>query len=141
MGLLWRKDKRTLLSDIYLSHSSYSKIFICWIHWMNVYEWVLTLWHFFEDFYTLAEILSFIFLIIYFLNLIIYFYSVTLVCIFSPSQFHICGPYIGSTQSASVGTLTPQKNANNRVRGGLLPSRDSLLKSHWERQNIELDEQ
>ena len=56
--------------------------------------------------------MSFIFLIISFLNLIIYFYSVTLVCIFSPSQFHICGPYIGSTQSASVGTLTPQKNAN-----------------------------
>ena len=49
---------------------------------------------------------------IYFLYLIIYFYSVTIFCIFSPSQFHICGPYIGSTQSASVGTLTPQKNAN-----------------------------
>ena len=73
--------------------------------------------------------MSFIFLIISFLNLIIYFYSVTLICIFSPSHLHICGPYIGSTQSASVGTLTPQKNAN-ATNQRFSSSVESVVKYH-----------
>ena len=110
--MLWIKVMGTLFSDIYLSHNSHSKN----IHllntlneciWMNLYSLTLC-WRFINPsrnfvFYSSDHL---------FLNLIIYFYSVTLVCIFSPSQFHIGRPYIGSTQSALVGILTPQKNAN-----------------------------
>ena len=56
---------------------------------------------------------SFMFIFLYlFLNLFIYLYSVTIVCTFSPSQFHIYWPYVGSKKSASVGILTAQKTAN-----------------------------